>query len=73
MAAGVVLGAWRCQPGDSNAAEWECGLSRSWAGAWAIFAARQSQIVCALTGGAERDATTKGLTGSMKLLKRIAS
>lgn len=30
MAAGVVTGAWRGQPSDSNAVEWECGLIRSW-------------------------------------------
>ena len=28
-AAGLVPGAWCGQPGDSNAVEWECGLSRS--------------------------------------------
>ena len=44
-AAGVVPGAWRGKPGDSNAVEWECGLSRSRPGGRAMFRARQCGLV----------------------------
>jgi hypothetical protein len=56
-----------------NAVEWECGLSRKLschlAGArWtaqAMFPARQWGLVDVVTGGADGNVTTKGLTGSM--------
>ena len=56
-----------------NAVEWECGLSRKLschlAGAGlrtqAMFPARQWGLVDVVTGGADGNVTTKGLTGSM--------
>ena len=48
VVAGLVSGAWRGQPGVSNAAVWECAASRSWRGhVPGGCAARQSQSVCA--------------------------
>ena len=60
-------------PGVSKAVEWECGpsrkLSRHLAGAGlraqAMFPARQWGLVDVVTGGADGNVTTKGLTGSM--------
>jgi hypothetical protein len=60
-------------PGVSKAVEWECGPSRKLshflAGArlWAqaMFLARQWGLVDVVTGGADGNVTTKGLTGSM--------
>jgi len=60
-------------PGVSKAVEWECGpsrkLSRHLAGArlraQAMFPARQWGLVDVVTGGADGNVTTKGLTGSM--------
>ncbi|TWU55944.1 hypothetical protein Poly59_22470 [Rubripirellula reticaptiva] len=77
-AAGVVTGARsECKlashPGVSNAVEWECGPSResneNRAEArffvWAMYPARQSELVAVVTDGADGHSTTKGLTGSI--------
>ena len=78
-AAGVVPGAWtgryapRSHPGNSNAVEWECGLSRSRFGrrresaslSRATFPARQWGLVGVVPGCADDATTTKGLTGNM--------
>ena len=74
VAAGVVLGAWRRvrqviqTPQSGSVASVEAGREPG-----RFVAARQSQIVRVLTGGAGRNTTTKGLTGSMKLSKRCAA
>ena len=74
VAAGVVLGAWLGRSGDSNAVEWECGLSRK---PEAVLAgAKADSGRCSLQGSGDSFVrsgwcrtytTTKGLTGSMYL------
>lgn len=67
MAAGVVLGAWTGHPGDSNAVEWECGLSRSQSWSWREPRLVLGDVPCkavgarsCVPGGAERRRRRKG-------------